>query len=67
MINNGKALLICYNEAEKEDKMVKKLLFDRYNFACRGETWIADGEYEIKTGEAQKIGPVFVADKPWER
>ena len=47
--------------------MVKKLLFDRYNFACRGETWIADGEYEIKTGGAQKIGPVFVADKPWER
>lgn len=24
--------------------MVKKLLFDRNNFACRGDAWIADGE-----------------------
>ena len=24
--------------------MVKKLLFDRHNFVCRGDAWIADGE-----------------------
>lgn len=47
--------------------MIKKLLFDRHHFACRGDVWIADGEYEIRTSEIEKIGPVFVADKPWER
>ena len=47
--------------------MVKKLLFDRHNFACRGDAWIADGEYEIRAGDITKIGPVLVADRPWER
>ena len=47
--------------------MIKKLLLDRHHFACRGDVWIADGEYEIRTSEIEKIGPVFVADKPWER
>lgn len=47
--------------------MVKKLLWDRYHFACRGDAWNADGEFEIKLGETTKIGPVFVADQPWER
>ena len=40
---------------------------DRYNFACRGDAWIANGEYEIRAGDITKIGPVLVADRPWER
>ena len=47
--------------------MVKRLLLDRHHFACRGDAWKTDGEFEIKLGETTKIGPVFAADQPWER